>query len=96
MIYSENTEETLNKICDYIKKQGFTYPSSLIKNLYSYYAAGNSRAKTKVNGNRETYYLRGPSLNNDYSNVVGVVLLDGTISSVKGTNANPLSFSFCL
>lgn len=34
MIYSENTEKTLNKICDYIKKQGFTYPSSLIKNLY--------------------------------------------------------------
>lgn len=64
--------------------------------IYSYYAAGNSRAKTKVNGNRETYYLRGPSLNNDYSNVVGVVLLDGTISSVNGSYAKPLSFSFCL
>lgn len=64
--------------------------------IYSYYAAGNSRAKTKVNGNRETYYLRGPSLNNDYSNVVGVVLLDGTISSANGSYAKPLSFSFCL
>ena len=64
--------------------------------IYSYYAAGNSRAKTKVNGNRETYYLRGPSLNNDYSNIVGVVLLDGTISSGKGSDAKPLSFSFCL
>lgn len=64
--------------------------------IYSYYAAGNSRAKTKVNGNGESYYLRGPSLNNDYSNLVGVVLLDGTISSGKGSDAKPLSFSFCL
>lgn len=64
--------------------------------IYSYYAAGNSRAKTKVNGNGESYYLRGPSLNNDYSNLVGVVLLDGTISSEKGSYAKPLSFSFCL
>lgn len=64
--------------------------------IYSYYAAGNSCAKTKVNGNGESYYLRGPSLNNDYSNVVGVVLLDGTISSAKGSYAKPLSFSFCL
>ena len=64
--------------------------------IYSYYAAGNSRAKTKVDGSRSSYYLRGPSLNNDYSNEVGKVLLDGSISSTDGAYDEPLSFSFCL
>lgn len=64
--------------------------------IYSYYAAGNSRAKTKVNGNGASYYLRGPSLNNDFSNRVGMVLLDGNISGTNGSYAEPLSFSFCL
>lgn len=64
--------------------------------IYSYYAAGNSRAKTKANGNGASYYLRGPSLNNDFSNRVGMVLLDGNISGTNGSYAEPLSFSFCL
>ena len=64
--------------------------------IYSYYAAGNSRAKTKVNGNGASYYLRGPSLNNDFSNRVGMILLDGNISSTNGSYDYPLSFSFCL
>lgn len=64
--------------------------------IYSYYAAGNSRAKTKVDGSESSYYLRGPSLNNDYSNEVGLVLSNGSISSTKGSYAEPLSFSFCL
>lgn len=64
--------------------------------IYSYYAAGNSRAKTKVNGNGASYYLRGPSLNSDFSNRVGMVLLDGSISGTNGSYAEPLSFSFCL
>lgn len=64
--------------------------------IYSYYAAGNSRAKTKVNGGGSSYYLRGPSLNNDYSNRVGMILNDGSISSTNGSYDYPLSFSFCL
>ena len=64
--------------------------------IYSYYAAGNSRAKTKVNGGGSSYYLRGPSLNNDYSNRVGMILIDGSISSTNGSYDYPLSFSFCL
>lgn len=64
--------------------------------IYSYYAAGNSRAKTKVNGNGASYYLRGPSLNNDFSNRVGMILLDGNISATNGSYDEPLSFSFCL
>jgi len=65
--------------------------------IYSYYAAGNSRAKTKVDGSVSSYYLRGPSLNNDYSNLVGLIMgTAGTITSVNGTYTYPLSFAFCL
>ena len=64
--------------------------------IYGYYAAGNSRAKTKVNGGGSSYYLRGPSLNNDYSNRVGMILNNGSISSTNGSYDYPLSFSFCL
>lgn len=65
--------------------------------IYSYYSAGNSRAKVKVDGSVTSYYLRGPALNNSYSNAVGLILGSaGNISSTTGKYTYPVSFAFCL
>lgn len=52
--------------------------------LYEYYSAGNSKSKNRPDGIAESYYLRNPHLNDDYTHELTYVYKEGYTSILSG------------